>query len=311
MKKILILFIVTNICINAYSQNNRKCVDCYGGALPVFNGVNPAIPPINDDINTANVFVDSSTMVITNDSSYVLKAKIKCKRDGGNNAAWGVRVTVLLPAEVKILEYSGSNGCLITGLPIGVSDNRINTGYLIFEQESLQIDDSFEIIVKTSKPTNEKAKNKVNFGVFAYNRSADPILCDNFWYWRQVVPALCTNCKSACNLADLSFGNVTIDWANKKVTAVIHNNGAVAANNFYVYFDGDESPRSNNHLPQVRKLIASLAAGASRVLTADFNPISHSDNANLSRIFQITIRIDPKQMVSECLESDNVLSKRI
>jgi hypothetical protein len=151
----------------------------------VFNGVNPESDAA---INTANLSIVANPTVERSGDDLILKAKITCKRDGGNNDAWGVKLTVLIPAEVYIKSYTGPNACLIYGKPEGITDARIQTGYITFEQNHLPIGESIDIQVNTSKSSKTETLGKENFAIFAYSRSADLMLCDNYWSWKSPNP---------------------------------------------------------------------------------------------------------------------------
>lgn len=162
------------------------CPTCHK-TLPVFNGVDPSIPPVDNAINSANISIDPSSMVEAKGDKLVLKARVNCKKEGGNNDARDVKIIVLLPAEVSILSFKGPNGCLVWGKPDGSTDTRIKTGNLTFNQIHLARGESIDLEVITSKPSNPQAVNKENFAVFAYSSSADLILCDNYWCWKDPV----------------------------------------------------------------------------------------------------------------------------
>jgi len=110
-------------------------------------------------------------------------------------------------------------------------------------------------------------------------------------------------CKPDLTVKDL---NVTWDAANKKAEAKIANIGNKAAGNFLVYFNGDENPESPNRRPQVSHIVPGLAKGASIILKADFAPLAHPDNNNLGNVYKITVLVDPKGMVKESNENNNV-----
>ena len=114
---------------------------------------------------------------------------------------------------------------------------------------------------------------------------------------------ICAKCKPDLVVKDL---NVTWDENNKKATAKIVNIGCENAGNFMVYFNCEEDPVSSNHRPQVSHNIAGLARGASIYLTADFAPLAHPNNNNLGNVFKITVTVDPKNMVDESDENNNV-----
>lgn len=106
---------------------------------------------------------------------------------------------------------------------------------------------------------------------------------------------------------DLAVQDVTVQWEAtfKQAQATVVNLGSLDAGEFLVYFNGDEFPESQNHRPQVRKTVQSLAAGASVILEADFAPLAHSDNEFLDRVYQVTVTADPKGTVSESNEGNN------
>jgi hypothetical protein len=114
-------------------------------------------------------------------------------------------------------------------------------------------------------------------------------------------------------MPDLVVKNLDVTWdaANKKAEAKIANIGNWDAGNFMVYFNGDEDPKSTNHIPQVRHNVPGLAKGASITLNANFAPLAHPDNNNLGNIYQITVFVDPKGMVKESNESNNTKEKPI
>ncbi|NOZ25151.1 MAG: hypothetical protein GXO94_03535 [Nitrospirae bacterium] len=107
---------------------------------------------------------------------------------------------------------------------------------------------------------------------------------------------------------DLVVKNLDVTWnaTDKKATAEIANVGNKDAGNFMVYFNGDENPVSPNHRPQLRYSVPGLAKGGSVVLNADFAPLAHPDNNNLGNVYKITVLVDPKGMVKESNEDNNV-----
>lgn len=108
--------------------------------------------------------------------------------------------------------------------------------------------------------------------------------------------------------ADLAVRNLEVNWneTNKTAAVEIVNIGNRDAGEFLVYFNGDEFPVSPNHRPQVRHNVAGLNSGASITLEADFAPLAHPDNNNLGNVYQISVLADPKNMVSESNEENNV-----
>lgn len=107
--------------------------------------------------------------------------------------------------------------------------------------------------------------------------------------------------------ADLVIVNPSVQWtgASRTASATIKNQGNKAAGSFEVYFTAEECPNSANRRPQQRLDVAGLAAGAQVSLSADFQPLAHADNANLSRVYAVSVRADPKNAVRESNESNN------
>ncbi len=106
---------------------------------------------------------------------------------------------------------------------------------------------------------------------------------------------------------DLTVKNLDVTWddANKKAKAEIANIGNKDAENFLVYFNGDENPVSSNHRPQVSHSVPGLSKGGLIILEADFAPLAHPDNQNLGNVYQISVLVDPKNMVKESNEENN------
>lgn len=107
--------------------------------------------------------------------------------------------------------------------------------------------------------------------------------------------------------------NVTWDANRHTVESFVTNErrtgGApAAAGAFMVYIDPDENPVSPNHRPQDRNNVDGLAASATTTSTSDFSPLAHAQNAHLANVRSITLRADPKTMVAESDETDNVLT---
>ncbi len=107
---------------------------------------------------------------------------------------------------------------------------------------------------------------------------------------------------------DLVVKNLDVTWnaVEKKASAEIANIGNKDAGTFMVYFNGDEDPESPNHRPQVSYNIPGLAKGAAITLDADFAPLAHPDNDYLRNVYKITVLVDPKGMVKESNENNNV-----
>ena len=128
----------------------------------------------------------------------------------------------------------------------------------------------------------------------------------NILLWVSVL-ILMTGC------ADLVVNEFEVTWdeENKIAKVEIANIGKRDAGNFMVHFNGDENPVSSNERPQVSHEVSGLNKGESVTLTADFKPLAHPDNNNLENVYQITVSVDPKNMVKECKENNNSRSAAV
>lgn len=106
---------------------------------------------------------------------------------------------------------------------------------------------------------------------------------------------------------DLVVRNLDVAWDanNKTATAEIANIGNKNAGGFMVYFDVEEDPASQNHIPQVRHNVPFLVKGNSIILEADFAPLAHPDNSNLGNVYKILVLADSKGMIKESNENNN------
>ena len=118
---------------------------------------------------------------------------------------------------------------------------------------------------------------------------------------------LCCFLAGCVKKPNLVVQNLQVTWNAQSKTAVatIANTGNASAGSFFVYFDGDENPVSQNYRPQVTVNVAGLAAGASTTLNADFGPLARPQNFNLSNVHSITVAADPKNAIAESNETDN------
>lgn len=107
---------------------------------------------------------------------------------------------------------------------------------------------------------------------------------------------------------DLTVQSAAVTWnaTTKKATARIANIGQAHAGRFMLYFDGEEEPVSSNYRPQVSFTIDGLAKGQTLERVADFAPLARPENDSLRRIYMIRVAVDPKNMVIESNESNNV-----
>lgn len=119
-----------------------------------------------------------------------------------------------------------------------------------------------------------------------------------------LVAAVATSCKCCPDLV-VTQHIVTWDTTNKSAHTRIENVGNAAAGPFMVYVDGEETPESANHRPQVRHSRDFLAPGDSFELHSDFLPLAHPDNQQLSNVHHLRVIVDPKSMVKECKEDNN------
>lgn len=112
----------------------------------------------------------------------------------------------------------------------------------------------------------------------------------------------CAGCKP-----DLVVNKVDVIWdaGNKRAVAEIANIGCRDAGRFPVYFDGDESPVSPRDLPQRILYVPGLAKGATVTLDADFAPLARPTNYNLTNVYQVTVTVDPKNIINESNETNN------
>jgi len=106
-------------------------------------------------------------------------------------------------------------------------------------------------------------------------------------------------CPTCADLVPSAF--VSWNGSTKLVNVTIYNTGTAVAKGFMVYINADENPISQNHRPQIRHRVDSLAACSSITLPLfDFSPLAHIDNGNLENVYQITVLVDPKNEVMEC-----------
>ena len=104
---------------------------------------------------------------------------------------------------------------------------------------------------------------------------------------------------------------------NKSVTATIENKCWLGyifckdAEQFKVYFDGEELPTSATYRPQASKSIAELRRYDSITLDADFTPLARIENNYLWNVTEIRVTADAKDEVTEFSEDDNVRISKI
>ena len=112
-----------------------------------------------------------------------------------------------------------------------------------------------------------------------------------------------------CAQTNLVARGLGVEWHGNVRTAraYVVNDGDAASGPFLVYFDADENPVSSNYRPQVTREVPGLAAHERIVLDADFAPLGRAENAQLANVRAITLRVDPKEAVSESKEDDNAL----
>lgn len=127
---------------------------------------------------------------------------------------------------------------------------------------------------------------------------------------RVVIAALATT-LGGC--ADLVVTQTQVVWnADLKVaTATVRNQGWAASTPTAPYFDGDESPESANDRAQVQAELPTLARGQSVTRLADVAPLARAENAFLGNVQSITVRANPKNLVRELDEGNNVATRSI
>jgi len=106
---------------------------------------------------------------------------------------------------------------------------------------------------------------------------------------------------------DLMVSDLKVTWndTEKMAVAEISNTGKEDAGAFTVHFNGDELPVSSNWRPQVIHSLPGLTQGESIVLEANFGPLAHPDNMNLANVYQVSVLVDPNNMVEESNEGNN------
>lgn len=185
MKYVILLMVAFSL--NFSCKECEKCPECperpecYNGKTEYVNGVRDN----SVDFNNTNVKL-YLMKVDSTDSTYILTGKVVCTFNDGKNDARNIEVTVLLPNEVKILEYNGPNKCLVASKEgLYPTDGRIHAGIIRFSKDSLRRDpqESFDISVTTSKLLKSNATSP-NFSIFVYNQSPEINYKDNFWSWK-------------------------------------------------------------------------------------------------------------------------------
>jgi len=127
---------------------------------------------------------------------------------------------------------------------------------------------------------------------------------------------LCFLLVSCSNpLPDLSVRNsemrVTWNETTKQTIAVVRNLGNATAYNFRVYVDYREFPVSQNYLPQNTFGPFDLRASDSLTIVANAQPLARPENNYLRNVRTVIVRADPKLMVEESNEYNNVDSLRV
>lgn len=148
------------------------------------------------DIWYADIKIDTNfTSVKVTKKEYELKARIKNDKENGNASAWGIKVTVLIPGDVKVLAYGSTDPNVKAGViwksphiqGVG-ADMDFKSGYVTFWKDTLNRDAHFDIFVRTSKVNTDlkpNARCNPNFSVFTFNRVPEMSYENNFWFWRK------------------------------------------------------------------------------------------------------------------------------
>lgn len=113
-------------------------------------------------------------------------------------------------------------------------------------------------------------------------------------------------CLAGC-ATDLAIIDRSVQWTgtSKSASATVMNRGNLDAGPFLVYFTPEECPNSNNWRPQQSVNVPGLAAGAQVALSTSFQPLARAENAYLSRVYSVSVRVDPKNQVPESNEFNN------
>ena len=116
-------------------------------------------------------------------------------------------------------------------------------------------------------------------------------------------------CQTGPLLPDLQAVSLTVNWSSKTASAVIINSGDFPVyDEFFVYFDAEESPVSDNYRPQRIVKITNLPIwlGETRPISSiDFSALARTENNNLGNVYQIRMIIDAKDQVFEKNEMNN------
>ena len=291
MKKPLIYFVLPAVlllgwCLGKFWWCSPNSV-CTTPHFPVSNGYIGTL----DNLHTANIGVDTSTHVTEYADSLVLRASVYCFYNGGNNSARNVKAIVILPVGVKVTSISCRNGvkyCYRYGYENPDGDS-LNTGYIEFSKDSLDRLDSteiarndtqkFEFTITTTKTERLKPQRLSNFSIFTFAQSPDAVLCNNYWYWRNI-DTHC-NCGADCKNAELSFGDIT--FRDDSLTVVVVNNGIGNATFNVKVGGGYMSPipillsAGNNHVFKKERITSQ----------------------------EVTITIEPTNSTNECYKHDN------
>ena len=110
--------------------------------------------------------------------------------------------------------------------------------------------------------------------------------------------------KLPCERADLIVSSMSWNEATERLTIDIMNRGGGEATDFLLYAEAEsETNSAANPICQSRVRVQALAAGAS--LSRTFTFTSLSCRRRLSNANQFRARVDPKNTVCECVESNN------
>lgn len=113
--------------------------------------------------------------------------------------------------------------------------------------------------------------------------------------------------------ADLRVSGTQLVWQDglRLAATTVSNGGLAASPATALYFDGNENPESQNYRPQVQAEVPALAPGQSVTRLADFAPLARPENEFLGRVHGVTVRVDPKNLVRESSESNNVAEQPV
>ncbi len=109
---------------------------------------------------------------------------------------------------------------------------------------------------------------------------------------------------------DLVVKSASTQWNSdtKIAEAVIANQGTQRVGEFQVNFTALECPVPPEQLIQITQNVDGLRVGESVSLTADFQSLSHPENAHLENVREIVVAADPANLIQETNEDNNEIT---